>query len=768
MIVSRKISVQATTALLAAFAALVLLAAAPSTAAAEPSYAWATWAGGSDEVDATSVSALADGSSIITGMFKVTATFGDTTLTSEGRGDGAGSVFTAKVNANGSYAWATQSTGGTDDDFASAYGVSALADGSSIITGKFNGSVTFGTTTLTSEAGPYNTDTFTAKVNADGSYAWATKGGGTGNDAAYGVSALADGSSIITGSFDGIATFGTTTLTSTRLDDTFTAKVNANGTYAWATQSGGTVHDDYAIANGVSALTDGSSIITGEFKGSVTFGTTTLTSDSELGVSFTAKVNANGSYAWATQSDGTGITAALGVSALADGSSIITGGFNGSVTFGDTSLDSDRAGSVFTAKVNANGSYAWAIKAGGTGAVRAPAAQGVSALADGSSIITGVFTVTVTFGDTTLTSEARGGEPYDTFTAKVNANGSYAWAIKAGGGTVVWASGVSALPDGSSIITGYFLGTATFGATTLTSTGVFDTFTARILADAPQAPTGVSASAGIREATITWNAVAGGLVGSYTATAAPGGASCTSVAPATSCTITGLTAGTSYTATVTATNPQGTSPPSQASNAVTPTDVFFGLTVSKSGTGGGTVTSSPAGIDCGRVGRVCRYSFSLSTSVTLTAKPTTGSSFTRWSGSGCSGTSTCTVTMSAARAVDAKFTKRPSNKFKVRSVKVGLNALTSTVVVRGPGKLTQRVTRSSRAAAAGIVCKTSRKVTKAGAVKLTCKLSAATRATLCKRSLRVSMKTTFVPAGGSSASKTKPIKLLRRCSTYTG
>ncbi len=65
--------------------------------------------------------------------------------------------------------------------------------------------------------------------------------------------------------------------------------------------------------------------------------------------------------------------------------------------------------------------------------------------------------------------------------------------------------------------------------------------------------------------------MAGGLVSSYTATASPGGASCAAVAPATTCTITNLTAGTSYTATVTATNQQGTSPPSQASNAVTPT-----------------------------------------------------------------------------------------------------------------------------------------------------------------------------------------------------
>ncbi len=65
--------------------------------------------------------------------------------------------------------------------------------------------------------------------------------------------------------------------------------------------------------------------------------------------------------------------------------------------------------------------------------------------------------------------------------------------------------------------------------------------------------------------------MAGGLVRSYTATASPGSASCTAVAPTVTCTITNLTAGTNYTVTVTATNQQGTSPASRASNAVTPT-----------------------------------------------------------------------------------------------------------------------------------------------------------------------------------------------------
>ena len=76
------------------------------------------------------------------------------------------------------------------------------------------------------------------------------------------------------------------------------------------------------------------------------------------------------------------------------------------------------------------------------------------------------------------------------------------------------------------------------------------------------------------------------------------------------------------------------------------------LTVLSNGTGSGTVTSAPAGIDCGST---CLASFAPSTSVTLTAAPTNGSAFAGWSGAGCSGTGGCTVTLTAATTVTATF-----------------------------------------------------------------------------------------------------------------
>jgi hypothetical protein len=77
------------------------------------------------------------------------------------------------------------------------------------------------------------------------------------------------------------------------------------------------------------------------------------------------------------------------------------------------------------------------------------------------------------------------------------------------------------------------------------------------------------------------------------------------------------------------------------------------LTVNKTGNGLGTVTSSPDGIDCGAT---CFYGFADNTVVTLMAMTALPHVFSGWSGSGCSGTGICTLTMDAAKSVTATFT----------------------------------------------------------------------------------------------------------------
>src|SRR5207237_8841453 len=67
--------------------------------------------------------------------------------------------------------------------------------------------------------------------------------------------------------------------------------------------------------------------------------------------------------------------------------------------------------------------------------------------------------------------------------------------------------------------------------------------------------------------------------------------------------------------------------------------------------GSGTVTSSPAGVNCGTT---CTHTFSEGTQVTLTATPAAGFSFGGWSGA-CTGTGACILPTSGTQSVAASF-----------------------------------------------------------------------------------------------------------------
>src|SRR6266478_5557040 len=80
--------------------------------------------------------------------------------------------------------------------------------------------------------------------------------------------------------------------------------------------------------------------------------------------------------------------------------------------------------------------------------------------------------------------------------------------------------------------------------------------------------------------------------------------------------------------------------------------IRFVLTASKTNLGSGTVTSSPAGINCGST---CSASYVSGTTVTLTANPAFLSGFGGWTGCDSVSGKTCTVSMNSARSVTADF-----------------------------------------------------------------------------------------------------------------
>lgn len=97
--------------------------------------------------------------------------------------------------------------------------------------------------------------------------------------------------------------------------------------------------------------------------------------------------------------------------------------------------------------------------------------------------------------------------------------------------------------------------------------------------------------------------------------------------------------------------------------------VNYALTVTV--VGSGSVTDNTAVISCPST---CSATYSAGTVVTLTATPNVGNTFTGWSGSGgCTGTGTCVLTMSTARAATASFTSSSSIPGTVISQGIGLS-----------------------------------------------------------------------------------------------
>jgi len=228
------------------------------------------------------------------------------------------------------------------------------------------------------------------------------------------------------------------------------------------------------------------------------------------------------------------------VAVLSDGKYLIGGFFTDAG--GNASID-------YAARLNSNGTLdtSFTPPSGGSGL------WSVAPVSGGKYLIGGYFT-------------DLGGDTKTDYVARLNSNGTLDTSFTPpsfGSGTVAFM--VTEDSSGKYLIGG-----------NLTDIGgdANTDFLARLWPSASPsgAPTGATVTAGDAQATISWSAPSsdgGAAITSYTATASPGGATCTT--SSTSCTITGLANGTSYTFTVRATNSAGTSAASSPSAAVSPT-----------------------------------------------------------------------------------------------------------------------------------------------------------------------------------------------------
>jgi len=133
--------------------------------------------------------------------------------------------------------------------------------------------------------------------------------------------------------------------------------------------------------------------------------------------------------------------------------------------------------------------------------------------------------------------------------------------------------------------------------------------------------------------------------------------------------------------------------PIQYFTSGTTSSTSYALTVARAGAGAGNVRSDPQGIDCGTT---CSASFTAGSPVTLTASPAPGSIFSGWSGGGCSGTATCTVSLGGTTSVTASFGVAPVPTIGSLDIEVnGPAGVTGSLTVTGPGGFSRAFTMAA-------------------------------------------------------------------------
>ena len=341
--------------------------------------------------------------------------------------------------------------------------------GNAYITGSFNISVNFGDFTLTSNGSLDYDDMFIVKYDPIGNVVWAKQAGGNNMDEGYGIVSDSLGNIYVVGSFDGTALFDNVELTGSGKESMFIVKYDPDGNVIWAKSYAGT-----DTVNGLDIVLDylGNIYVTGYFSGSVSFGSTTLSSSGSVDI-FVAKYDSDGNVIWAKQAGGS--KSEKGNSIVLDslGNIYVTGYFSGSVFFGSSNIVSNGNFDMFIAKYDSEGNVIWAKQAGGEYQDR-----GIGVVVDdlGCAYVTGYFTQDATFDSTVIT----GMEDSDIFIAKYANDGNVLWVKSVVGKTDDNGYGIALDAENNVYVTGYFIQDATFDSTTLTNEGNLEVFTAKM------------------------------------------------------------------------------------------------------------------------------------------------------------------------------------------------------------------------------------------------------------------------------------------------
>lgn len=332
------------------------------------------------------------------------------------------------------------------------------SNGDIYVFGQFSGSRSFGSTSLTSSG---SSDVFVAKMSAFGPILWAVKGGSSFSSASSGGIVVSGSTIYITGAFSNFISFGTTcatTGTGSNNTDVFIASLNtADGSCNWVVKADG---PNDAIGSSVSTASGGGIYVSGTFSGPTTFGTYNLNTSGAVDADvFYAKYNSSGTCEWAKSLGNLGTESAGSIKEISANQIVMNGGFEGSLVTPAGTVLSSGGQDFFLTKFNNQGNITWITSGGGPDT---EIGIGIDADTSGNIYSAGIMGNDVIFGSIFIPVQ----QNINILVTKHNSNGVCQWVRT--GGTMVddVAQALCTDPNGSSYVTGYVSGNASFTTTT--------------------------------------------------------------------------------------------------------------------------------------------------------------------------------------------------------------------------------------------------------------------------------------------------------------
>lgn len=351
------------------------------------------------------------------------------------------------------------------------YDVAVDSSGNTLVAGVFTGSVTLGGTTFLSSGG---LDALLAKVDAAGNPVWLKRFGGLGDQVLRGVAVDGGGNVYLAGYFAGSITIGQETLLTDGAGDVdmFVAKLSPQGDKVWA-RDFGSGESAGQLALGIAVNGGGDAFITGSFNGSITFGGSTV-NDEGNGDMFLAGMDTQGTPQW-IQRWGSSGSGQRGTGVAVGNAVFVCGEARGYFNIGNSSIDAGLYYDILAMRADAgNGTPGWASSYGDP--VLPPDQYAYDLALDplGNVLLTGQISGTVDFGGEPLDPPSYGG-----YIVKFSDTGQHAWS-KTFGDNSLRGRGIAADSASNVLLTGDFLGAADFGGGALTAAGGVSLFVAKL------------------------------------------------------------------------------------------------------------------------------------------------------------------------------------------------------------------------------------------------------------------------------------------------